>query len=164
MPWFAKQICLNLIFSRLKMKSFQTLCGIYPCNFKHFRKHVTSPISQMSLELPQNILNCYYFQTDNKKFKAEFRPLYVSGASSPPRQPRQLPWLIFETTINYKKWHKQLGRFEGKNLYFSTKQKNSLNILCLFLKNWKNKCYSTKQKIFLTFLYWVFFAKLKKAL
>ena len=25
----------------------------------------------------------------------------VAGASSPPRQPRQLPWLIFETIINY---------------------------------------------------------------
>jgi len=28
---------------------------------------------------------------------------HKTGASSPPRQPRQLPWLIFETVINYKK-------------------------------------------------------------
>ena len=54
----------------------------------------------------------------------KLRRLVYSGASSPPRQARHLPWLIFETTINYKKWPKQLGRFEEKNyLYFSTKQK-----------------------------------------
>ena len=40
----------------------------------------------------------------------------VSGASPPPRQPRQLPWLIFETIIYYKKWPKQLGRFQEKNI------------------------------------------------
>ena len=63
-----------------------------------------------------------------------------SGASSPPRQPRQLPWLIFETIIDYQKWPKQLGRFQEKKYpYFSTKQtkKNSLNVLS-FLQNWKN--------------------------
>ena len=55
--------------------------------------------------------------------------------ASPPRQPRQLPWLIFGTMINYKKWPKQLGRFQEKKYpYFSTKQKNSLNILCLFCR------------------------------
>ena len=57
------------------------------------------------------------------------------GASSPPRQPRQLPLMIFETIINYKKWPKQLGRFQEKKYpNFSTKQKNYLNILSLFCR------------------------------
>ena len=57
------------------------------------------------------------------------------GASSPPRQPRQLPLMIFETIINYKKWPKQLGIFQEKKYpNFSTKQKNYLNILSLFCR------------------------------
>ena len=63
----------------------------------------------------------------------------MAGASSPPRQPRQLPWLIFETIINYKKWPKQLGRFQEKKYsYFSTKQKKLLKYTVSFLQNWKN--------------------------
>jgi hypothetical protein len=43
--------------------------------------------------------------------------------------------LIFETIRNYKKQPKQLGRFEEKkNLYFSTEQKNFLNILGLLCR------------------------------
>ena len=51
-------------------------------------------------------------------------PLFLksTGASSPPRQ---LPWLIFEIIINYKKWPKQPGRFKEKIfILISTKQKN----------------------------------------
>ena len=76
----------------------------------------------------------------------------ITGASSPPRQPRQLPWLIFETTINYKKWPKQLGRFEDKrHLYFSTKhKKDSLNNKYPWssMQIWRNRYFfhSTKQK------------------
>ena len=40
--------------------------------------------------------------------------IIVTGTSLPPRQPRQLPWLIFETIIDYKKWPKQLGSFQEK--------------------------------------------------
>ena len=45
----------------------------------------------------------------------------TAGASLPPRQPRQLPWLIFETIINYMKWPKQLGRLEEKNVFIFLK-------------------------------------------
>ena len=58
---------------------------------------------------------------------AQKNGLNSSGASSPPRQPRQLPWLIFETMINYKKWPKQLGRFEEEKKFYQAK-KNCLNI------------------------------------
>ena len=70
-------------------------------------------------------------------------PLFLksTGASSPPTQPRQLPWLIFEIIINYKKWPKQPGRFEGKKFFIFLPTKKFP-----FLQNWKNKYYSTKQK------------------
>ena len=52
---------------------------------------------------------------------------------------------------DYKKWHKQLGRFEEKNIFIFPKQKNSLNILFFFLQDW-NDYHSTKKKIFLNIL------------
>ena len=58
-----------------------------------------------------------------------------AGASSPPRQPRQLPWLIFETIINYKKWPKQLGRFEEKNIFIFLPCKKLLKYTVSFLQN-----------------------------
>ena len=83
--------------------------------------------------------------------------LCMSWASSPPRQPRQLPWWIFETMINYKKWPKELGRFEEKNLYFFPSiKKNSLDNKYPWssLQIWRNKYlfYSTKQKTSLNIL------------
>ena len=56
----------------------------------------------------------------------------IPGASLPPRQPRQLPWLIFETIMNYK-----LGRFEARKL---------LEYTVSFLQNRKNEYNSTNQK------------------
>ena len=57
----------------------------------------------------------------------------IAGASSPPRQPRQLPWLIFETIINYKKWPKQLGRFQEKSVsLFFYQAKNLLKYILWF--------------------------------
>jgi hypothetical protein len=47
---------------------------------------------------------------------------FITGASLPPRQPRQLPWLILDTLINCKNWPKQLGRFEGKNIFLPSKK------------------------------------------
>ena len=56
------------------------------------------------------------------------------GASSPPRQPRQLPLMIFETIINYKKWPKQLGRFE-KKIFIFLPSKKLLEYTVPFLQN-----------------------------
>ena len=60
------------------------------------------------------------------------------GASSPPRQPRQLPLMIFETIINYKKWPKQLGIFQEKNILIFYQAKKLLKYTMSFLQNWKN--------------------------
>ena len=62
-----------------------------------------------------------------------------TGASSPPRHPRQLPWLIFETIINqemaqtaWQIWRKKI------HLFFYQANKT-----VSFLQNWTNKYYST---------------------
>ena len=47
-----------------------------------------------------------------------------------------LGWFLRLNKINYKKWPKQLGRFEEKNLYFSTKQKTP-QIYCVFFAELK---------------------------
>jgi hypothetical protein len=63
----------------------------------------------------------------SKWFLSKISTIYdYAGASPPPRQPRQLPWLIFETIINYKKWPKQLGRFEEKNIFIFLPSKKTL--------------------------------------
>ena len=62
--------------------------------------------------------------------------IWHAGASSPPRQPRQLPWLIFETIIDYKKWPKQLGRFQEKKVsLFFYHAKKLLKYTVSFLQN-----------------------------
>ena len=67
----------------------------------------------------------------------------MTGASSPPWQPRQLPWLIFEIIIiNYKKWPKQLGRFEEEEIFLFFYQAKKLNILSFMLK------YPNRESIF----------------
>ena len=63
----------------------------------------------------------------------------MAGASLLPRQPRQLPWLIFETITNYKKWPKQLSRFEVKFIFIFLPSKKIASIYCVFfaeLKQW----------------------------
>ena len=82
-----------------------------------------------------------------------------TGASSPPRQPRQLPWLIFDTIIKYKKWPKQLGRFEGKKSLFFYQAKKLL-ILCLFCRIGKINIILPSKKS--SWINWVLFAELKK--
>ena len=63
---------------------------------------------------------------EHDNYVSTFQTYIIPGASSPPRQPRQLPWLIFETIIDCKEWPKQLGRFQEKKYpYFSTKQKKN---------------------------------------
>ena len=62
--------------------------------------------------------------------------LECAGASTPPRQ---LPWLIFENIIDYKKWPKQIGRFQEKDiLIFLPSKKTLLKYTVSFLQNWKN--------------------------
>ena len=103
----------------------------------------------------------------NKSIKLVTNTTAASGASSPTRQPRQLPWLIFETMIN------SLANLKKK---FSTKQKKTAWIYYLFwrtekkilfyqansllkytgfsLQNWRNKHFyhSTKQNKSLSIL------------
>ena len=55
--------------------------------------------------------------------QASYLDCRPSGASSPPRQPRQLPWLIFETLMS------SLADLKKKNLYFSTKHKKTPEIM-----------------------------------
>ena len=85
---------------------------------------------------------------------------------------------------DYKKCHKQLGRFEEKNIFTFPKQKNSLNILFFFaglkwlsfyqeknllkhtgssLQNWRKKYFHFSDSIKKTFwISWIFFAGFKK--
>ena len=72
---------------------------------------------------------------------------YSTGASLPPRQPRQLPWLFFETIMNsaWQIWRKKIS-------LFFYRAKKLLKYTVSFLQNWKNEYYSTKQKIFLNIL------------
>ena len=58
---------------------------------------------------------------------------FDSGASLP----RQLPWLIFETMIDYKKWPKQLGRFQEKNILIFLPSKKSPLINWVFFADLK---------------------------
>ena len=99
-----------------------------PSTFNNFRVSQTqsiprtSPVHFIQVNLCQKLLFLHQLTYDDRFFIE----LQVPGASSPPRQPRQLPWLIFETIINYKNWPKQLGRFEEKNIFIFLPSKKLL--------------------------------------
>ena len=76
-----KKFGFSLIFSWLKMKSFETFRGVYFDKVKDFLKANASWISQkLFLQILQNILNWFHFKTteklaENKNCPAEFRPI-----------------------------------------------------------------------------------------
>ena len=106
---------------------------------------------------------------------------YLTGASLPPRQPRQLPWLFFETIMNsaWQIWKKKnifiilpsiknslnmlglLCRFE--EIFIPPRKKNSLNILGLLCRIEEINTFIILPSIKNTpWISWVFFADLKK--
>ena len=70
--------------------------------FEHPLRRFFTP----NLAGPQ-LLSWCIIGTTSQSVQGQYVTTHDAGASSPPRQPGQLPWLIFETIsiTDNKKWH-----------------------------------------------------------